>query len=113
MLEVHSIRFDRQEVIAAVLEHHASKIAPIPADDAVSIDYRIDQNGKVTAHLNIMRDPRTQDALIFDSVDLTVALVKYCMTRGVPIKKASDKWVGLVDSGLALFVVSSPSTPRP
>ena len=106
MREVHSISFDDREVITAVLGHHAPGLEPVRSGVAVTIGYQTDPEGWVAARLEIMRHPPDRETLTLDHIDLTVALVKYCMDERVPIKKLSDKWVGLVDGRLSLFVAS-------
>ena len=112
MREVHSISFNHREVITAILARREPVIEQVPGAAAVSIGFGVDPVGRIDASLVIARGPEAKETLAIDPIELTVAMVEYCMANGVPIKKVSDKWVGLVDNRLSLFVSPLPGAPR-
>jgi len=99
--ELRRVIFSNEEVLAAVTEYSASGRSPLPSGEVVSC--RVYGEPEVRIRVEI-RDERRDYPLVVEIEPevVGVALLRYCMTHGIPVPKQAEKALQVHGDNIAL-----------
>lgn len=107
MKELRCLVFTDQEVARAVLDRRRRINDPLPVGTVTRIVF--DQNAgpehdSIETRLFVTDDDGTVSELVLTDIEVTAALVAYCMGRRIPLPVASDKMLYLINGALTLMI---------
>ena len=107
MKEFRCLIFSDQEVISAVVERRRTLRESLPVGTVRGVKHVLDPAQGVTLTIQMEDDYGKLSEVVVRQVELAAALVKYCLTRKIPMPIASSKTIEIIGNDVTLLMTMS------